>query len=236
MKKLLLLLPLLLAACVENTEPEDAPKKEQTKEEHSVIPKKPVAPYGSFAEVVTKVRPVGERLCRGVLAWKSCSFVIMIDPERVKSKNAHQTEYRNGRPVIVFTQGLIDSARNEHELALVLAHEMAHHIHQHLDQQAETTYAGALLVGGLATLQGATGKETEEAIELGAKIGSRTFSKKHELEADKTGTAIAELAGYDATIGLRLFNQIPDPGNKYLGSHPPHRDRIKAIREEVAKY
>lgn len=236
MKKILFLLPFLLAACVETTEPNEAPKQEDKEEIKSVIPEKPVAPYGRFAEVVANVRPVGERICRGVLVWKSCNFAIMIDPERTKSKNAHQTETQFGRPAIIFTQGLINSARNEHELALVLAHEMAHHIHQHLEQQAETTYAGALLVGGLATLQGATGKEAEEAIELGAKIGSRTFSKKYELEADKTGTAIAELAGYDATIGLRLFTQIPDPGNKYLGSHPPHRDRIRTIREEAAKY
>lgn len=60
------------------------------------------------------------------------------------------------------------------------------------------------------------------AEEFGASVGARSFSKEYELEADQLGTILTMRAGYDPVLGAEFFMRIPDPGEKFLGSHPPN--------------
>ena len=69
---------------------------------------------------------------------------------------------------------------------------------------------------------------------LGAQVGARTYSKEFELEADALGTIIASRAGYDPLLGAEFFNRIPDPGDKFLGTHPPNAERIATVRRTAA--
>lgn len=50
------------------------------------------------------------------------------------------------------------------------------------------------------------------------------------LEADGLGTEIAIRAGYDPVHGAEFFTRLPDPGDTFLGSHPPNAQRIAAVR------
>ena len=91
--------------------------------------------------------------------------------------------------------------------------------------------AGAALGGILASVAGA---DVGTLQNLGASVGARTFSKDYELEADALGTIITARAGFDPLLGARYFTRIPDPGNRFLGTHPPNRDRIKTVRRTMA--
>jgi len=73
------------------------------------------------------------------------------------------------------------------------------------------------------------------AQELGAAVGARTYSKEFELEADRLGTIITKRAGYDPLRGAEFFTRIPDPGNRFLGTHPPNAQRIQTVRETAAR-
>ena len=42
-------------------------------------------------------------------------------------------------------------------------------------------------------------------------------------------------AGYDPVLGATYFTRIADPGNKFLGTHPPNSARIAAVRAAVGK-
>ncbi len=68
-------------------------------------------------------------------------------------------------------------------------------------------------------------------MEVGAVVGSRAYSKEYELEADRLGTIITHLAGYDPLAGVEYFSRIPDPGNQFLGTHPPNRQRIELVKK-----
>jgi len=155
------------------------------------------------------------------------------DPENV---NAFQTLRKNGRPLIVFTQALIDTTQNDDELAFVLGHEMAHHLEGHLHRQYQSARAGAILLGGITAITGASANTVESAQRIGAGIGARTYSKEFELEADRLGALVAIRAGYNAVRGAAFFARLPDPGDQFLGSHPPNEARIEMVRRVSLGY
>lgn len=181
----------------------------------------------NFRAVVADVEPVAERECRARTPDQNCDFKIVVDQRRNLPPNAFQTLDRSGRPIIGFTVALIADARNRDELAFVMGHETAHHIAQHLAKQQQTAIGGAV-AGGLiaATL----GLDVEAGQRLGGTVGARAYSKQNELEADALGTVISRKAGYNPVRGAQFFNRIPDPGDRFLGTHPPNAARIETVR------
>ncbi|MGA9250908.1 MAG: M48 family metallopeptidase [Roseobacter sp.] len=187
-----------------------------------------------FVEVVRMVEPVAERECRARTSRVNCDFRIVVDDRPEQPPNAFQTIDQSGRPIIAFTLQLIADARNKDELAFVLGHEASHHIAGHIDRQQQNAVAGAVIAGSLAVLLGGDTDIVQEAQQRGAQVGARTYSKEFELEADALGTIIAARAGYDPVRGAEFFTRIPDPGNRFLGTHPPNAQRIATVRRVAA--
>ena len=188
----------------------------------------------SFVKVVRTVEPVAERECRARTQGVNCDFNIVVDDRPGQPANAYQTVDRNGRPVIAFTLKMISEVRNEDELAFVMGHEAAHHIAGHINRQQQNAVAGAVIFAGLATLSGGNAQAVRDAQQLGAQVGARTYSKDFELEADALGTIITARAGYEPVRGAQFFSRIPDPGDKFLGTHPPNAARIAIVRKTAA--
>lgn len=188
-----------------------------------------------LAPVKRRVEPVAERYCRAKLPRGSnCDFNIRVDERADAPANAYQTLDKAGRPQIVFTAALIAGARNDDELGFVMSHEAAHHIAGHIGRTQRDAATGAVIVGVLATLAGASVDTLDSAMDIGATVGSRAYSKDYEIEADRLGTVIAHKAGYDPVRGAEYFRRIPDPGNRFLGTHPPNALRIDVVRETAA--
>lgn len=188
----------------------------------------------SFADVVQSVEPVAERECRGRTRNVNCDFRILVDDRPGQPANAFQTVDQSGRPIIAFTVALIEDARNSDELAFVMGHEAAHHIRGHIPRQQQNAVAGAVIAGSLTALLGGTPEAVESAQRTGAQVGARSYSKEFELEADALGTIIAARAGYNPLRGAEFFTRIPDPGNRFLGTHPPNAQRIETVRRAAA--
>jgi Zn-dependent protease with chaperone function len=188
----------------------------------------------SFLRVIQTVEPVAERECRARTSGINCDFNIVVDDRPGQPANAYQTEDRAGRPVIAFTLALLEDARNEDELAFVLGHEAAHHISGHIARQQQNAVAGAVIFAGLATLSGGDASAVETAQRLGAQVGARTYSKDFELEADALGTVITARAGFNPLRGAEFFTRIPDPGDRFLGTHPPNASRLDTVRRTAA--
>ena len=186
----------------------------------------------NFEFVVRRVEPVAEQICRARSPQLNCDFQIVIDNRPESGVNAFQTLDRNGRPIIGFTVPLIAEARNRDELAFVMSHEAAHHIRGHIARQQQNAAVGGLLVGALAGALGAT--DITSAQRIGATVGARTYSKDFELEADALGTQIAAAAGFDPLRGAEFFFRIPDPGDRFLGTHPPNADRVRTVQRVAA--
>ncbi len=188
----------------------------------------------AFRTVTARVEPVAESECRRQTRDVNCDFRIVVDRNPGAPPNAFQTLDDNGRPVIVFTESLLATARNIDELAFVMGHEAAHHIEGHLARQRQNAAIGAVIFAGLANQVGAAPVDIQRATEIGAAVGARSYSKDFELEADALGTVITARAGFRPVRGAQFFNRIPDPGDRFLGTHPPNTQRLETVRRVAA--
>lgn len=216
-----------LAGCVTTV---DSPQPSQPAPVKKTIPKPTSADVTRFKNVVNRVEPVAEQQCRARTRGANCDFKIVVDDRPGQPPNAFQTIDRSGRPILAFTLALIADVRNQDELAFIMGHEAAHHIRGHLPRQQQNATAGAVLAGGLATILGAGSSGVDVATDLGASVGARSYSKDFELEADALGTVISKRAGFDPVRGAQYFTQIPDPGDRFLGTHPPNAKRIETVK------
>jgi Zn-dependent protease with chaperone function len=188
----------------------------------------------SFVSVIERVEPVAEKLCRKRTRGVNCDLQIFVDSRLSEPANAFQTIDKSGRPIIVFTIALIADVRNADEIAFVLGHEASHHILGHIPKREESAQTTAVLAAVLAKSAGAGPDEVRNATEFGAALGAQQYSKGFELEADALGTEIAFLAGFDPVRGAAFFSRLPDPGDQFLGSHPPNALRQALVRQVAA--
>lgn len=225
----------LLSACVEVT---PVPTGSTTGPSAGPVPNRVTSAnaVANFQAAVARVEPAAERLCRERSVAANCDFLIRIDPNPSAPPNAFQSLDRNGRPVLTFTRALIADARNQDEIAFVVGHESAHHIEQHIARQRQSAAAGALVGGLIASVAGADGATVDQISRIGADVGARRYSQDHELEADGLGTIITARAGFDPLRGAAFFTRIPDPGDRFLGTHPPNAARIDVVRRTVAGF
>ncbi|WP_158966510.1 M48 family metalloprotease [Chachezhania sediminis] len=188
-----------------------------------------------FSEVVTRVEPVAERFCREQDHDLNCDFLFRVDITRDAPVNAYQSLDARGRPVITVSAAMILDVRNGDEMAFVISHEASHHILDHIRRQQENAAYGAELLGQRVAVEGGSRGDIRRAQKLGAAIGARVFSKDHELEADAMGTIITAKAGYNPLVGMEYFDKTPDPGDKFLGTHPPNSARRSVVRSTAQR-
>ena len=220
-----------LSACLE-VEPAQERPSPQTETE---VTKRPGSPQtvADFRVVVRRVEPVAERVCRQMRPELNCDFDIGIDTKPNQPPNAYQTYSESGQPIIRFTPALFKEMRNRDELAFALSHEAAHHIRGHIEKTQKTAMTGAIIGAVLGAAVGLDQAGLDVATNLGGTVGARRYSKDFELQADSLGARIAERAGYDALRGVQYFMSARDPGDQFLGTHPPNNDRIKVVEQTV---
>lgn len=189
----------------------------------------------AFRSVQSRVEPIAEQICRNRTNGVNCDFRIVIDERRGLPPNAFQTLDKSGRPILGFTASLIADVRNTDEIAFIMGHEAAHHIAGHIPESQQRALEGAIVGTVLAGILGGDAATIETAGRVGGNVGARRFSKSFELEADSLGTIIAHRSGFNPVRGAQYFQRIPDPGNKFLGTHPPNSDRIEIVRRTAAR-
>ena len=142
-------------------------------------------------------------------------------------------------------RGLVEAAKNEGQLAGVMAHEMAHVALRHGTSQASKAYLGQ---AGLALLGGLVGKDdrsTEQTIATIGGFGLNTlflkFSRSAEEQADVTGAQMMAAAGYDPADMVSFFEILADEQGRnpskveqFFSDHPAPANRAARINEEIA--
>lgn len=155
--------------------------------------------------------------------------------------------------VIVVTTGLVEIMDTVDELAGVLSHEIAHATRRHISKQIEQqkkisllSVAGMLAGVVLGVATGSAGLAT--AGMMGSAAAAQTkalsYSREHEIDADRVGTRVMIKAGYDLYGQLSLLEKMEQAQDmmgvappQYLSTHPGLKERIaflKNIRERGA--
>ncbi|MEO7672796.1 MAG: M48 family metallopeptidase [Pyrinomonadaceae bacterium] len=145
-----------------------------------------------------------------------------------------------GGPMYV-NRGMIEAARNEGEMAGVMAHEISHVALRHATaQQTKQGSAGntlgtiGLILGG-AILGGQTGAQLGAAA---AQAWQTKYSRDYETQADILGSQIMADAGYDPRDLANMFQTIAQQGSgrapEWLSSHPDPGNRFQKINQEAS--
>ena len=148
-----------------------------------------------------------------------------------------------GGPVWV-NRGAIEAARNESQLAGVLAHEIAHISQRHSAQQLSNAMVANLGFNLLGALLGNSGGATTAniAARYVASGAFLKFSRDDEREADRVGALIMRRAGWDAHGMIELMQTIreqqrrdPSSVEVFFSNHPAPADRIAELNRVVPK-
>jgi Zn-dependent protease with chaperone function len=142
---------------------------------------------------------------------------------------------------IYVNRGVLDQARNEGEVAGVLAHEIAHVALRHGTHQASKAYAaqaGLSILGGL--LGGKVGSGAADIINAVGGFGLNAlflkYSRDLETQADIRGAQILAASGYSPADMVNFFHTLErvDSSKKtnWLSDHPAPPDRIARIQKE----
>src|SRR5687767_10332580 len=189
------------------------------------------------AEVQSYVERVGERLVRAIPSqFRHPEFQYYFKPVNARDINAFALP---GGPMYV-NRGMIEAARNEGEMAGVMAHELAHVALRHGTAQATKgqkygLLAGILGIGG-QILGGPAGAAAQIAGQ-GVGVYFLKFSREYETEADILGARMMANAGYDPRDLANMFRTIEQQGGGSAGgwfsSHPSPSDRYAKINQEA---
>lgn len=143
-----------------------------------------------------------------------------------------------GGKVGVYT-GIFSVARNQDQLAGVIAHEIGHVLSRHHDERI-TRQMGAQAVVGLA---GAAAGNYGQLVSQGGSLLAQTGfllpgSRDQETEADVVGQQLMARAGFDPRGAVSLWqNMIAAGGGRppeWLSTHPNPQARIGELQKRAA--
>lgn len=141
---------------------------------------------------------------------------------------------------IVVYEGLLPVTRDEASLAVVLGHEIAHAVARHSAERLSNSMRqqyGSQILGGVLSGAGASGSLQQlgaTAFGLGSKLGSASYSRKQESEADHLGLIFAAMAGYDPQVAVpfwqRMAQSSSSSSSSLFSDHPSDEKRIGQIQ------
>jgi hypothetical protein len=136
---------------------------------------------------------------------------------------------------------MIEAARNEGEMAGVMAHELSHVALRHGTAQASKAQKYGLLAGilgiGGQIIGGPAGAAAQVAGQ-GVGVYFLKFSREYETEADLLGAQIMARAGYDPHDLANMFQTIERQsggggGGGFMSDHPSPANRYARINQEA---
>jgi predicted Zn-dependent protease len=148
-----------------------------------------------------------------------------------------------GGKVGVYT-GLFTVAKNQDQLAAVIAHEIGHVLSHHHNERI-TRQAGASgvvqLIGGLLGSRYGSGI-ANAAVQGGSILAQTGFllpgSRAQETEADVVGQQLMAQAGFDPRAAVNLWENMIQAGGsrppEWLSTHPDPSARISELRSRAA--
>ncbi len=185
------------------------------------------------------VEGVGERLVAAIPSeFQQPAFDYKFDVVNARDINAFALP---GGPMYV-NRGMIEAAKNEGEMAGVMAHEISHVALRHATAQQTKVNSplnqilgiGAILGG--AVLGGQAGAQAGQIFAAGYFL---RYSRDYETQADILGSRIMANAGYDPRDLANIFRTIEQQSGggrapEWLSSHPNPGNRLQTITREAS--
>ena len=181
-----------------------------------------------------RVRDIGQRIAsvanRPDFKWE----FNLVDN---KAKNAFCLP---GGKVVVYT-GILDVAKNDDQLATVMAHEVAHALARHgAERMSSAMVQQGIQVLGNVVLQSTAPQYTNvfnQAYGIGSQVGVMLpYGRLQENEADEIGIYLMAKAGYNIDEALNFWQNMSagkKETNEFFSTHPSSSTRIKNITRVI---
>jgi len=149
---------------------------------------------------------------------------------------------------IYVTLALVNAAKNEEELAGVIAHEVAHIQLKHSIKAIKNSrFTQALLVTGTAVAGTAGGMDVKHLtdalndsfMEIVQTLVNNGYSQDQEFDADSTAMSLMAGAGYNPSGLINLLmtlGAIQRNDSGFGKTHPSPADRIVNAQKSISKY
>jgi Zn-dependent protease with chaperone function len=183
------------------------------------------------------VAGIGQRLVRVIPAeYQHPEFRYTFRVVNQKEINAFALP---GGPMFL-NRGMIEAAKDEGEIAGVMAHEMSHVMLRHGTAQAtkgEKFQIGAIAGQVLGAIVGGTaGSIIANGSNLGLSTYFLKFSREYESQADILGVQLMARAGYNPQSMANMFKTLAAQGGggpEFLSDHPNPGNREQRILQEA---
>lgn len=140
---------------------------------------------------------------------------------------------------IAFYTGILPIAQNETGVAAIMGHEVVHALANHGQQRMSAAY----LQQGLAVAGNVALAKDEQALGIFNQsfgvvsnvAGMLPFSRSHETEADRVGSIIMAIAGYNPDEAAELWKRMKANSGgqappEFLSTHPSNDTRINNLK------
>lgn len=195
---------------------------------------------------INRVRDIVDRLVKPLSANTNPWHVHLLVDKNIKNASATRGNY-----IFVWT-GLIESVKNDDELATILAHEVAHLLAGHTKPTPAEEFSAIMSsVAGKTTREivyqqgGTAGALSGLAALLVSEVINSAFIKpeqrRKEYEADEIGLFLMAEAGFDPEAAVSFWQRaIEDPDfqsfmPEFLSTHPGSEDRLLNLKKNLAE-
>jgi len=159
----------------------------------------------------------------------------------------YSLEVLEGKAVTAFADGesisvhrsLLRYVRNDHELAMIMAHELSHNVLDHRGSKLKNAAVGAVVGFAADVLAGAVGVDTDAEFTMsGMQAGAAAYEKEFEAEADYMALYMLARAGYDVEAGANLVRRMETFSRAnldYALDHFAYHGRVRALGQVTAE-
>ncbi|OPX54291.1 Peptidase family M48 [Oceanospirillum multiglobuliferum] len=146
-----------------------------------------------------------------------------------------------GGKVGVYT-GLLNVANNQHQLAAVIGHELAHVLAEHGNERISTAFATQTGLSLAYKISGEPSPEKDQLFGLlgvGAQYGIvLPFGRTQESEADMMGLDLMAKAGFDPKESVTLWQNMAKASGgsqpEFMSTHPSNERRINDLNGRMS--
>ena len=191
-------------------------------------------------EVNSYLNAIGRRLVSQIPAeFRHPEFQYSFTAVNMREINAFALP---GGPMYI-NRGMIEKARNEGEVAGVMAHELSHVALRHgtAQQTKATPFAIGQIAGQIAgaIIGGTAGQVIAQGSQFGLGTYFLKYGREYERQSDILGARIMAAAGYDPRDMANVFRTIQQesgPGApQWMSSHPDPGNRYQYINQEAQR-
>lgn len=202
-----------------------------------------------LASITNRLKKNVKPLCEHT-QYENCHF------ETTYSSSDEINAFASGSSKITVHRGLLQYLKNDDEIAAVVAHEMGHHLANHIEETKQNAATGAAISGIITAVilaaansnnpyynahqQRQDQQTLENMMNTGAHIGMLSYSKEQEREADLLATYLLSRAGYNLKRAQNIMLVLAETSGEteigrsaFLESHPAGIERLVAWEKAI---